>query len=67
MIYFSDLLRRIIVEQVAAMMVLPNKMAIQMSDEVPAQALKMPEPEVFHIIYSRVINHLYILNLLIFI
>ncbi|XP_026466139.1 extended synaptotagmin-2 isoform X2 [Ctenocephalides felis] len=41
----SDLLRRIIVEQVAAMMVLPNKMAIQMSDEIPAQTLKMPEPE----------------------
>ena len=42
----SDLLRRIIVEQVAAMMVLPNKLPIQLSDAVPATALKTPEPEV---------------------
>lgn len=41
----SDLLRRIIVEQVAAMMVLPNKLPIQLSDAVPAAALKTPEPE----------------------
>lgn len=44
---FSDMLRRIIVEQVAAMMVLPNKLPIKLSDAFPAQTLKFPEPEVF--------------------
>lgn len=33
-------------EQVARMMVLPNKLPIQLSDVVPATALKMSEPEV---------------------
>jgi hypothetical protein len=42
----SDILRRIIVEQIASMMVLPNKLPITLSDEVPATVLKMPEPEV---------------------
>lgn len=41
----SDLLRRIIVEQIGAVMVLPNKLPITLSDEVPAISLKMPEPE----------------------
>ncbi|XP_065356125.1 extended synaptotagmin-2 isoform X1 [Calliphora vicina] len=41
----SDLLRRIIVEQIGNVMVLPNKLPITLSDEVPATALKMPEPE----------------------
>ncbi|XP_060645558.1 extended synaptotagmin-2 isoform X1 [Drosophila nasuta] len=41
----SDLLRRIIVEQIGNVMVLPNKLPISLSDEVPAVALKMPEPE----------------------
>lgn len=42
----SDMLRRIIVEQIGAIMVLPNKLPIALSNEVPAVALKMPEPEV---------------------
>jgi hypothetical protein len=42
----SDILRRVIVEQVASMMVLPNKLPIRLSDEVPPTVLKMPEPEV---------------------
>lgn len=42
----SDLLRRIIVEQIGAVMVLPNKLPITLSNEVPAISLKMPEPEV---------------------
>jgi hypothetical protein len=42
----SDILRRIIVEQVATMMVLPNKLPIRLSDEIPATLLKVPEPEV---------------------
>ncbi|XP_077294102.1 extended synaptotagmin-like protein 2 isoform X2 [Arctopsyche grandis] len=42
---FSDVLRRAIVEQVANMMVLPNKLPIKLSDEVPSHDLKMPEPE----------------------
>ncbi|XP_053670998.1 extended synaptotagmin-2 isoform X2 [Anopheles nili] len=41
----SDILRKIIVEQVAAIMVLPNKLPIVLSDGVPALSLKMPEPE----------------------
>ncbi|KAL9896472.1 extended synaptotagmin-like protein 2 isoform 1-T1 [Glossina fuscipes fuscipes] len=41
----SDLLRRIIVEQIGNIMVLPNKLPISLSDEVPAASLKMPEPE----------------------
>uniref|UniRef100_A0A1B6EBI7 Extended synaptotagmin-2 n=1 Tax=Clastoptera arizonana TaxID=38151 RepID=A0A1B6EBI7_9HEMI len=41
----SDMLRRVIVEQVAALMVLPNKLPIKLSDAVPAQTLKFPEPE----------------------
>lgn len=43
----SDMLRRIIVEQIGAIMVLPNKLPIVLSDEVPSIAVKMPEPEVF--------------------
>jgi hypothetical protein len=43
---FRDVMQRIISEQVAAMMVLPNKYPIMLSDEVPAQMLKTPEPEV---------------------
>ncbi|KAM3966830.1 LOW QUALITY PROTEIN: extended synaptotagmin-like protein 2 [Aphomia sociella] len=42
---FSDILRRCIVEQVARMMVLPNKLPIKLSDEVPTVELRMPEPE----------------------
>ena len=42
----SDILRRIIVEQVANMMVLPNKLPIRLSDAIPATVLKLPEPEV---------------------
>ncbi|XP_059218409.1 extended synaptotagmin-2 isoform X3 [Stomoxys calcitrans] len=41
----SDLLRRIIVEQIGNIMVLPHKLPITLSEEVPATALKMPEPE----------------------
>uniref|UniRef100_A0A336MS91 CSON005702 protein n=1 Tax=Culicoides sonorensis TaxID=179676 RepID=A0A336MS91_CULSO len=41
----SDILRRIIIEQVAAIMVLPNKLPIILNDAVPAHQLKMPEPE----------------------
>lgn len=44
--YYSDILRRIVVETVANMMVLPNKFPIQLSDEVEAIDLKTPEPEV---------------------
>ncbi|KAL4715269.1 hypothetical protein ACJJTC_007851 [Scirpophaga incertulas] len=42
---FSDILRRCIVEQVANMMVLPNKLPIKLSDEIPTVDLRMPEPE----------------------
>ncbi|CAH0600287.1 unnamed protein product [Chrysodeixis includens] len=42
---FSDILRRCIVEQIAKMMVLPNKLPIKLSDEVPTVDLRMPEPE----------------------
>ncbi|XP_072935916.1 NAD(P) transhydrogenase, mitochondrial [Epargyreus clarus] len=42
---FSDILRRCIVEQVARIMVLPNKLPIKLSDEIPTVDLRMPEPE----------------------
>ncbi|XP_037871782.1 extended synaptotagmin-1 isoform X3 [Bombyx mori] len=42
---FSDILRRCIVEQVSKMMVLPNKLSIKLSDEIPTVDLRMPEPE----------------------
>lgn len=42
----SDMLRRIIIEQIGAIMVLPNKLPISLNKEVPAIALNMPEPEV---------------------
>lgn len=42
----SDILRKVIIEQIASFMVLPNKLPITLSDEIPAVALKMPEPEV---------------------
>lgn len=38
-------MQRIISEQVAAMMVLPNKYPIVLSEDVPARVLKTPEPE----------------------
>ncbi|XP_044268241.1 extended synaptotagmin-2 isoform X2 [Tribolium madens] len=41
----SDILRRIVVETVASMMVLPNKFPIKLSDDVDAMELKAPEPE----------------------
>ncbi|XP_071446614.1 extended synaptotagmin-2-B isoform X2 [Hetaerina americana] len=41
----SDILRRIIVETVASMMVLPNKLPITLSENVPARILRSPEPE----------------------
>ncbi|XP_063633526.1 extended synaptotagmin-2-A isoform X2 [Cydia splendana] len=41
----SDILRRCIVEQIANMMVLPNKLPIKLSDEIPTVDLRMPDPE----------------------
>lgn len=52
----SDMLRKIIVEQVAAIMVLPNKLPITLSDAVPALALKMPEPEVCLLTLAKIIE-----------
>ena len=42
----SDILRKIVVDVIASIMVLPNKLPIILSHEVPALSLKMPEPEV---------------------
>lgn len=42
----SDILRRTITEQISSIMVLPNKLPIALSKEVPAMILRMPEPEV---------------------
>lgn len=42
----SDMLRKIIIEQIGAIMVLPNKLPITLNDTVLASTLKMPEPEV---------------------
>lgn len=50
-VIFSDVLRRIIIEQIASMMVLPNKLPIKLSDIVEAAELKVPEPEVSYETY----------------
>ncbi|KZC10058.1 PREDICTED: extended synaptotagmin-2 [Dufourea novaeangliae] len=42
---FNDILRKTIVEQIAAFVVLPNKIVIPLSEAVPVETLKMPEPE----------------------
>ncbi|XP_067208143.1 extended synaptotagmin-2 isoform X2 [Linepithema humile] len=42
---FNEILRKTIVEQIAAIVVLPNKIIIPLSEEVPMESLKMPEPE----------------------
>ncbi|XP_031833796.1 extended synaptotagmin-like protein 2 isoform X2 [Nomia melanderi] len=42
---FNDILRKTIVEQIAAFVVLPNKIVIPLSESVPVETLKMPEPE----------------------
>ncbi|KAH1014094.1 extended synaptotagmin-3 [Dendroctonus ponderosae] len=41
----SDILRRIVIETVSNLMVLPNKFPIKLSEEVEAIDLKNPEPE----------------------
>lgn len=43
---FSDILRKVISQQVAALMVLPNKLPIVLSKDIPTHIVKLPEPEV---------------------
>lgn len=40
------MLRKIVIDIIASMMVLPNKFPIQLSDTIEAAELKAPEPEV---------------------
>lgn len=56
------MLRKIIIEQVASMMVLPNKLPIKLSDIVESATLKIPEPEVSY--YEVFIYKLSAYNLL---
>ncbi|XP_023246253.1 extended synaptotagmin-1 [Copidosoma floridanum] len=42
---FSDVLRKIICQQIAALAVLPNKFSVPLAAEVSAESLKTPEPE----------------------
>ncbi|KAK0172236.1 hypothetical protein PV328_005581 [Microctonus aethiopoides] len=42
---FNQALRKVIREQIAAFVVLPNKLVIPLSEDIPAEILKMPEPE----------------------
>ncbi|XP_017761218.1 PREDICTED: extended synaptotagmin-2 [Eufriesea mexicana] len=42
---FNEILRKTIVEQIAALVVLPNKIVIPLSEAVPVESLKIPEPE----------------------
>lgn len=39
-------MRKIVAENVAAIAVLPNKITIKLSEDVPTEVLKTPEPEV---------------------
>ncbi|XP_076750730.1 extended synaptotagmin-like protein 2 isoform X2 [Xylocopa sonorina] len=41
----NDILRKTIVEQIAAFVVLPNKIVIPLCESVPVESLKIPEPE----------------------
>ncbi|XP_034947914.1 extended synaptotagmin-3 isoform X2 [Chelonus insularis] len=42
---FNQALRKVVREQIAAIAVLPNKIVIPLSAEIPAEILKTPEPE----------------------
>ncbi|KAK9294826.1 hypothetical protein QLX08_010690 [Tetragonisca angustula] len=42
---FNEILRKTIVEQIAAFVVLPNKIVIPLTEAVPVESLKIPEPE----------------------
>ncbi|XP_043675721.1 extended synaptotagmin-1 isoform X2 [Vespula pensylvanica] len=42
---FSETLRKTIIEQIAAIVVLPNKIVIPLSEQIPVETLKVPEPE----------------------
>ncbi|KAH0949266.1 hypothetical protein HN011_000641 [Eciton burchellii] len=42
---FSEILRKTIIEQIAAIVVLPNKIIVPLSEEIPMEILKIPEPE----------------------
>ena len=42
----SGILRRVIVDQIGAFLVLPNKLCITLSDVVSPIAIKIPEPAV---------------------
>ncbi|XP_018364569.1 PREDICTED: extended synaptotagmin-2 isoform X2 [Trachymyrmex cornetzi] len=42
---FNEILRKTIVEQISAIVVLPNKIIIPLSEEIPMESLKIPEPE----------------------
>ncbi|XP_018315967.1 extended synaptotagmin-2 isoform X2 [Mycetomoellerius zeteki] len=42
---FNEILRKTIVEQISAVLVLPNKIIIPLSEEIPMESLKIPEPE----------------------
>ncbi|CAD1477602.1 unnamed protein product, partial [Heterotrigona itama] len=42
---FNEILRKTIVEQIAAFVVLPNKIVIPLTEAVPVELLKIPEPE----------------------
>ncbi|XP_050541357.1 extended synaptotagmin-3 [Daktulosphaira vitifoliae] len=41
----NDVLRKVIAQQVSALMVLPNKIPIVLSNDVPTHHVKLPEPE----------------------
>ncbi|XP_018345898.1 PREDICTED: extended synaptotagmin-2 isoform X2 [Trachymyrmex septentrionalis] len=42
---FNEILRKTIIEQISAIVVLPNKIIIPLSEEIPMESLKIPEPE----------------------
>lgn len=41
----SDIVRKVIIEQISNMMVLPNMLPIVLSDVIPAPLVKMPQPK----------------------
>ena len=46
MFHCSEILRKTITQQVAARLVLPNKIIVPLTPDIPLETLKVPEPEV---------------------
>lgn len=53
----SGILRRVIIEQIGAFLVLPNKLCFTLSDIVSPIAIKIPEPSVRYPVSFQSVYH----------